>query len=75
MKQLLIALDQFFNTLLNIGGDGWGYADETLSARAWRLRDKSKAYKVIDTIFFWDKNHCQQSYQSEVDRKQLPEEY
>ena len=66
MTQFLIALDQLFNTMLG------GYADETLSARAWRNRDKNNWSKVIDAVFFWDKNHCEQSYNSELIRKHLP---
>lgn len=66
MTQFLIALDQLFNTMLG------GYADETLSARAWRNRDKNNWSKVIDAVFFWDENHCEQSYNSELIRKHLP---
>lgn len=75
MKQLLIALDQLANTVVWIKGDGFGYADETLSARAWRLRDQSNAWKRIDALFFWDEEHCRKSYQSEVRRKHLPNHY
>ena len=73
--QPLIAFDQFLNTLVYINGDGWGYADETLSARAWRLRTMSNCYRYIDTIFFWQEAHCRSAYESEVKRKQLPQEY
>lgn len=75
MKQVAIAFDQFINTLIWIKGDGFGYADETLSARAWRLRDVNNLYKVIDKLFFWQKSHCYESYVSEQDRKQLPKDY
>ena len=75
MKQFLIAFDQLANTLFYIKGDGFGFADETLSARAWRLRYQSNAYKFIDKIFFWDNNHCLMSYYSEIKRAQLPDEY
>lgn len=75
MKQFLIAFDQLANTLFYIKGDGFGFADETLSARAWRLRYFSNAYKVIDKMFFWEDNHCLLSYHSEMKRKQLPDEY
>lgn len=75
MKQLLIAVDQLLNTVTWIKGDGFGYADETLSARAWRLRHKSGAWKRIDRLFFFDKDHCRTSYESELYRKQLPSEY
>lgn len=79
MKQQLIALDQFVNTLVWAEGEGFGKADETLSARAWRLKDRNwrwkTARKVIDAIFFWDKNHCQTSFESELNRNHLPHEY
>ena len=72
LKQVAIAVDQLANTLLG------GQPDETLSARAWRLRNKPywKTFrKIIDFIFFWDPDHCYTSYVSEVLRKQLPGEY
>lgn len=67
--QVLIALDQLVNTLL------WGYADETLSARAHRHAlkgDRAWPEKMINFLFFWQKDHCKQAYQSEIDRTQLP---
>lgn len=75
IKQVLIAFDQLMNTFFWIRNDGFGFADETLSARAWRLREQSRAYKIIDAIFFWDKDHCYESYKSEKERNQLPDEY
>ena len=68
MKQFLIAIDQVFNTIF---GSGW--ADETLSAYAWRRQDR--LYVWIDKLFFWDKDHCKESYESERLRMQLPPEY
>lgn len=70
--QVLIAVDQLVNTLF------WGMADETLSARAWRhhldgSRDWPRA--LIDTLFFWQDEHCRQAYESEIERKHLPEDY
>lgn len=78
MKQSLIALDQFVNTLVWAKGEGFGMADETLSARAWRLRDKpnwGKFRAFVDKLFFFDDNHCQESFESEQARKQLPKGY
>lgn len=75
MKQFLIALDQLLNTLIWLKGDGFGYADESLSARAWRLRDRSKAWRRIDAIFFWDPEHCKSSYEAELLRRHLPTTY
>ena len=80
MIQTIIAIDQLVNTLVYSSDDGcFGYADETLSARCWRLRNSSKlwgvARKIVDTIFFFDKNHCFESYKSEILHRQLPNEY
>ena len=69
--QILIALDQLINTLIG------GYADETLSSRAHRrrLRGKGGVAWVIDHIFFWQDEHCKASYESELERAQLPVEF
>lgn len=69
LKQFLIALDQVVNTMCG------GYADETLSCRAYRhyMKGEYKWVKVlIDFIFFFDKDHCYTSYLSEQERSQLP---
>lgn len=70
--QVLIGIDQLFNTLLA------GYADETLSARAYRCRAKRKwavIMKLIDGVFFWQHAHCRGAYMMEIQRKQYPLEY
>lgn len=73
LKQVAIALDQLVNTLLG------GWADETLSARSYRLSDDSLRWlivmKCIDLLFFFDPQHCYTSYLSEKDRRHLPVEY
>ena len=80
MLQFIIALDQLINTLVWSSDDrSFGYADETLSARCWRLQHKSTFWRrgriFVDTIFFFDKNHCEESYKSEVLKRHLPDEY
>lgn len=71
--QPLIAVDQFINTLAG------GWADETISARAYRCRYTKphwyKVMKIIDSIFFWQTNHCKASFDSEQARSQLPVAY
>lgn len=73
IKQNLIALDQSINSLF------FGYADETISARTYRMSLKSKYWtilrRIIDTLFFFEKNHCYQAWISEYTKHQLPEEY
>jgi hypothetical protein len=71
--QFLIAIDQVFNTLL------FGYADETLSARAWRAEQKGKFFgkvfrPTIDFIMFFHVEHCKLAHESEVKRRHLPPE-
>lgn len=80
LKQIAIAVDQLINTLMG------GWADETMSSRAYRLGRKSKAWAyvegLLDAVFFWDKEmagdvlmrHCQLSYNSELLRLQSPPE-
>lgn len=72
-RYVAIAVDQLFNTILG------GYPDETLSARAFRLQYVHKRWaiicRVIDTIFFWQKEHCFNSYLNEKQRKHLPINY
>lgn len=70
--QVLVAIDQFVNTMIG------GYADETLSARAWRysLEGRRKwLVKILNCLFFWQDNHCLEAYESEIYRRQYPEEY
>lgn len=68
--QVLISLDQFVNTLL------CGYADETLSARAYRhaeiKKDRRWPMTLINALFFWQDDHCKHAYESELERSHLP---
>lgn len=69
IKNILIALDQLLNALFR------GEPDETLSSRAYRLeqeRGRKWPRILIDTLLFFDRDHCHQSYLSEIERKQLP---
>lgn len=76
VAQSLIALDQLLNTFY-----ANGYSDETISARCWRMRHiKSweNKRKFIDWIAFKyseEKDHCYQSYLSELNQTQLPAIY
>ena len=72
----LIAIDQLFNTLT------WGAADETLSSRAYRgavLKEHPrKRWRVIHILInavFFDRNHCKESYFSEVYRRQYTDDF
>lgn len=74
LLQIAIALDQLINALLG------GGADETLSARAHRMRTKGHKYwgwtaGAINLLFFWQTDHCLSAYRAEVLRRQYPEAY
>lgn len=71
--QILIAVDQLLNTLIG------GWADETLSSAAYRSERQGYFWgkltrPSIDTIFFWQDNHCYNAYLSERNRLQSPPE-
>ncbi len=73
LHQNLLAIDQLGNTLFN------GYADETLSSRAYRMsRKRGWRWRVGATIInglFFDRHHCRDAYLSERDNLQLPPEF
>ena len=71
--QVLIAIDQLVNALLR------GWSDETLSARAYRMKLKGRKYwgwtaSAIDSLFFWQTDHCMNAWRDELERRQLPPE-
>lgn len=72
--QVLVAIDQLLNAIL------FGFADETLSSRAYRADRDEKLFgrlfrPVIDTLFFWQDRHCYQSYLAEVQRRQYSKNF
>ena len=73
LKQSAIAFDQFLNAFLC-----GGWADETMSSVAWRMEQEGRWFgfmrPVIDTIFFFDPDHCRTSFEAERNRSQLPPE-
>ena len=81
VEQVLIALDQFANALIPPLDGTVSYADETLSARAYRAHRDGKILgrvfmPVIDLLFFWQgPGHCKNAYIKEFERKNYPDEY
>lgn len=77
--QLLIAIDQLLNVLVTpFQRSAW--ADETLSARAYRADRDGKVFgrvfrPMIDWLFFWQQAHCYQAYERERLRMQIAPEY
>ncbi len=67
---LLIAIDQLIYVIITLGK---GCPDETMSAAAWRLEQAGKIQgkifrPLIDWLFWFDKDHCYNSYLTEVNR-------
>lgn len=71
LRKVLISIDQLINTLLG------GWPDETLSSRCYRWA-KDGVYiwpqKTVNSLFFWQKDHCKSSYENERKGRQLPPE-
>lgn len=68
--QFWVAFDQVLNTIF-----GTGWADETLSAGAYRTELKGAFWgrfwrPLIDGLFFWQDEHCKESHRSEMERRQ-----
>jgi lysozyme family protein len=54
-----------------------GSANESLSSRAWRYRGHSRygpVHQGINTLFFWQDNHCRHAYLAEKNRRDVPSE-
>lgn len=80
MKQILVAADQVANAVIP-----GGWADETLSSRAHRMRVKGQRYWgwtataidagwVLLSLGFGSRTHCLDAYMSEARRLQMPPE-
>ena len=74
LLQVFIALDQLVNALLG------GWADETLSSRAWRMEVKDRPWgrvmrPLIDVLASpFERDHCRLSFESEREQRQHPPE-
>lgn len=69
---VLIAIDQLAHAIVG------GMPDETLSAASFRWEIQGKrvwARRVIDGLFFWDRQHCYKSWRAEAERRHLPDFY
>lgn len=78
LYQFVIAFDQLLNVSVTpFQGGAW--ADETLSSRAYRMDQKGRPWgrlmrPLIDTLFFWQHQHCRQAYEKERSRLHIPPE-
>ncbi|MEO7494728.1 MAG: hypothetical protein ABIT83_17580 [Massilia sp.] len=72
LREVALGVDQLLNAILG------GYASETISSRAWRLRDRRPfrlLRPLIDGIFFWQPGHCKASYENQKARRNMPADY
>lgn len=70
--KIFLALDQLLNAILG------GYPDESLSARAYRWDvdgKRSWPKKIINAMFFWQRDHCYSAYHCEQELRHMPPEY
>ena len=77
LLNIAIAFDQLAWVLLTLGN---GLPDETISAAAWRMESQGKRAGIwlrplIDTLFWFDPDHCKSAYNSELRKLQLPGSY
>ncbi len=83
LEQVGVAFDQFLVTLIGLALVLWTsaiyYADETLSAMAYRKKDRRRRwyvmYRMINFIFFLQHDHCLEAYLSEKKRNHMPAAY
>ncbi|MFM8899163.1 MAG: hypothetical protein ACKOF9_04335 [Burkholderiales bacterium] len=71
--QFLHALTQIANTMIPPLDGTVGWADESMSARAYRARRDGRVLGwlavVINWFFFWQDDHCKAAYLSEHTRR------
>ena len=72
LLQNAIALDQLLNTLFC-----GGWADETMSSNAYRMKREGKPSGFLCTVIDllaspFEAGHCMESYISESERRHLP---
>jgi hypothetical protein len=58
LSKVLLAISILINTLLG------GHTNQSFSARNWERKKQNKTNLVwlIDFIFFWEKDHCRESW-------------
>lgn len=74
-KNIAIAADQLANAMIA------GSPGETVSSRVYRgavlavhpNRAARMAYRTINTLFFWQEDHCRAAYLREKQRSHLPD--
>lgn len=70
---LFIVFSQTINTAFFLG-----YPDEMLSARCERNHNKpfwNKLRIILNNIFFWQDDHCKETFEWELSKKDMPDDY
>jgi hypothetical protein len=71
---VLLAIDQLLTVPICAGEP-----DETMSSAAWRMEQTGHFWgfmrPVIDTLFWWDADHCRTSYEAEQQRRHLSDQF
>jgi hypothetical protein len=87
MIEVVIAINQLVNTCVwssydkKTFGYGFGRADETISARLWRLSSESSYWAffqgLVDAMFdfFGESDHTYKAWTAELQRRHLPPAY
>lgn len=70
LRNVMVSIDQTLYCFLTLGHSN---PDWTLSACAWRWELENKPVlkhlrPIIDALFWFDPDHCQESYHNEVSR-------
>jgi hypothetical protein len=71
-RRIFVTISQVANVMTG------GLPDELLCSRMWRKKQAGHKVgivmvKILDTIFFFDKDHCKDSYEAEINREHLPD--
>lgn len=66
-QRIGIAISVLINVVLG------GYSNQTFSARnyAWKKANQPNLVWLIDRMFFWDSDHCMQSWSYWILRKDI----
>jgi hypothetical protein len=80
LQQIWMGVDQLLNALIPPLTGVVSSAGETLSARAFRAWRDGRLWgrvllPVINTIFFWQENHCRGAHARLMEHAYLPDEY
>lgn len=65
LQRIFAWLSQGFNCVVLLGSH-----DQTVSARAYLNRERTgwgQLYRAINAVFFWQDDHCFQSFLDDVD--------